>query len=65
MKLTYELSRLAEKDLENIWKYTFENWSLKQAGNYINQVIRKIEEVCLHSDLGSNMDYVKLRVSKD
>ncbi|EPR71065.1 hypothetical protein ADICYQ_0656 [Cyclobacterium qasimii M12-11B] len=37
MKLKFQLSRLANNDLENIWEYTFTNWSLKQADNYPNQ----------------------------
>lgn len=31
---TYELSPLAEVDLEGIWLYTFEHWSSEQADRY-------------------------------
>ena len=30
----YEVSKLAILDLENIWAYTLENWSLEQANKY-------------------------------
>ncbi len=30
----YKLSPLAETDLEEIWLYSFENWSLEQADKY-------------------------------
>ena len=31
----YELSPAAERDLEDIWDYTFETWSREQANSYI------------------------------
>ena len=31
---TYRLFPLAEADLEEIWLYTFNNWSLEQADKY-------------------------------
>lgn len=52
MKLKYQLSRLAVGDLENIWNYTFANWSLKQADKYIKQIVKQIEEVSLSPEIG-------------
>ena len=34
MMQKYRLSRLAEKDLAGIWRYTLENWSREQAKSY-------------------------------
>jgi len=34
MKLNYELSKLALADIDNIWLYTFKNWSNTQANKY-------------------------------
>lgn len=31
--MKYKISKEALKDLENIWLYTFETWSVKQADN--------------------------------
>jgi toxin ParE1/3/4 len=33
--MKYKISREANLDLENIWLYTFENWSKVQADRYI------------------------------
>lgn len=41
--LTFRLSPLAEADLEEIWLYTFRQWSLEQADDYHRGIIRAIE----------------------
>lgn len=46
MKLTYELSNLAEQDLENIWVYTFNNWSRNQANKYYKLLMNEIANIC-------------------
>jgi plasmid stabilization system protein ParE len=35
MKLKFEISELALKDLENIWEYTVEQWSNEQANKIL------------------------------
>lgn len=40
---TYSLSPLAEDDLEGIWLYTLENWSLAQADSYHRSLVAEIE----------------------
>lgn len=42
-KLIYRLSPLAESDLEEIWLYTFHQWSLEQADEYHKTIIKTIE----------------------
>lgn len=39
----YRLSPLAETDLDEIWLYTFKNWSPEQADRYHGQIIAAIE----------------------
>ncbi len=39
----YRLSPLAQTDLEDIWLYTFHNWSIEQADRYQTQIIAAIE----------------------
>jgi toxin ParE1/3/4 len=41
----YKLSPLAQTDLEDIWLYTFETWSLEQAERYQNDVMAAIAEL--------------------
>ena len=39
---SYALSPLAEIDLEKIWFYTLQNWSLAQADSYHRDVVATI-----------------------
>ena len=41
----YRLSPLAKTDLENIWLYTLEQWSVTQADRYYNTIITTIEQL--------------------
>ena len=54
--MIYKLSHEAEKDLQNIWLYTFENWS---NNHYINLILDEIEFVSLQPNSGT--DYSHLR----
>lgn len=60
MNLTYEISNLAQRDLEDIWLYTFENWSLSQADKYYKSIIKEIDKICRDPEIGFPIDYVKL-----
>lgn len=39
----YRLSPLAEADLEEIWFYTFKNWSMEQADSYYKHLVAAFE----------------------
>ncbi|HKK88443.1 MAG TPA: type II toxin-antitoxin system RelE/ParE family toxin [Saprospiraceae bacterium] len=41
--MTYRINNAAYDDLEKIWLYTAENWSLKQADKYLNLIMDGIE----------------------
>ena len=41
--MNYKLRRVAERDLENIWFYSFEMWGVDQADSYIRSLIAKFE----------------------
>ena len=43
--MNYKISKLAEIDLENIWLYTFEEWSLEQADYYYDLIMNEIEYI--------------------
>ncbi|MFD1246139.1 type II toxin-antitoxin system RelE/ParE family toxin [Paralysiella testudinis] len=43
MAKPYRLSPLAEADLEEIWLYTLENWSIEQADTYHNGFVAAFE----------------------
>ena len=50
--MTYHISNEANNDLENIWIYTLENWSIEQADRYLNLIIDEIEFLCVKPDSG-------------
>ncbi len=58
-KRTYRLSNKAVADLEEIWLYTYENWSTEQADRYYRLLIAEIEYICDHADAGKPMDHIR------
>ena len=57
--MKYLISHLASQDLENIWLYTFENWSAEQADRYFNLIMDEIEYISSKPDSG--YDYSQVR----
>lgn len=57
--MEYKISQEASKDLENIWLYTFENWSLEQADRYFNLIMDEIEYLSQKPEAGK--DYSQVR----
>src|SRR5690606_31300524 len=57
--MNYKISKQAEIDLENIWLYTFEEWSLEQADYYLDLIIDEIEYVAENPKYGQ--DYNEIR----
>ena len=55
----YRISEKAIEDIEKIWIYTFENWSVEQADRYYNLIIDEIEFVAENLMSGKSMDYIK------
>ena len=43
--MNYKISKQAEIDLENIWLYTFEEWSIDQADYYFDLIMDEIEYI--------------------
>lgn len=57
--MKYIISKEAENDLENIWFYTFQNWSLNQADKYLSEIINQIKSISHNPDIGK--DYSEIR----
>ena len=57
--MKFQLSRLANNDLESIWEYTFTNWSNEQADIYVNQIITQINKVCNNPEIGRQIFDIK------
>ena len=59
MKLKLKISELALEDLDNIWEYTVEEWSIEQANKYYNEIFSAIGKICENQDIGKPIDEVK------
>ncbi len=57
--MTYRISLEAENDLEDIWSYTFEKWSLEQADRYLKLILDEIKYLAEKPESGT--DYGKVR----
>jgi len=57
--MIYKISKEAQNDLEKIWLYTFENWSIEQAERYLDLIFDEIDYICLHPNSG--FDFGKIR----
>lgn len=57
--MRYKISVKASEDIENIWLYTFENWSLKQADRYINLIFDEIEYLANNSNSGKDFNHIR------
>jgi toxin ParE1/3/4 len=57
--MKYKITTLATQDLENIWLYTFENWSNEQADRYLNLIINEIEYVAQMPESGFDFSSVR------
>lgn len=57
--MTYTISEQALKDIENIWLYTLENWSVEQADRYYNLIFEEIEFICENFLAGKSIEYIR------
>ena len=57
--MNYKLSKQAEIDLENIWLYTFEEWSIEQADYYYDLIMDEIEYISTNPKSGKDYNEVR------
>lgn len=55
----YYLTDKAIQDLSEIWEYTYEEWSEKQANKYYKSLSESFQEVANHPDFGKHYDEVQ------
>ncbi|CAA7627298.1 Toxin ParE1 [Candidatus Terasakiella magnetica] len=53
---TFRLSPRAETDLEDIWLYSFKNWSLEQADRYHNAIVEAFNDLATGRKGGRSVD---------
>ncbi len=54
----YKLTKKAVEDLSDIWNFTFENWSERQADKYYQLLIESFTEIAENSIPGKNYDTI-------
>ena len=57
--LPYVVSKKAVYDLEEIWFYTVEKWSVEQADRYYQLIFEEINYICRHINTGKSMEHVR------
>ncbi len=55
--MKYRISVAADADLDDIWRYTDETWSLSQAIKYYDLILDKIEKLADSPGLGRMVSY--------
>ena len=58
-KLRFFISKKTVADLEQIWLYTVERWSVDQADRYYNLIFDEINYICKNSKTGKSMEHVR------
>jgi len=54
----YRLTNKAVEDLSNIWNYTFDHWSERQANLYYKMLIENCQEISTKPQIGKNYEGV-------
>lgn len=57
--MIFEISEKANEDLENIWLYTYENWSQEQADRYYNLILDEIEYITENFESGKSLEHIR------
>jgi len=57
--MNYRISHKAKIDLEDIWFYTFENWSLNQADSYISTIFKTIKRISKNPQSGQDYSHIR------
>jgi toxin ParE1/3/4 len=57
--MRFLISKKANQDIEDIWLYTYENWSLEQADRYYNLILDEIEFIADNFESGKAVDHIK------
>jgi len=59
-KLKIVVNEVAIRDLEEIWLYTFQNWSIDQADRYHTLIMNEIEFLSKNPKSGKNKDHLRV-----
>ena len=57
--MNFKISQEANWDLENIWLYTYDKWSLEQADRYLNLLLDEIEYLAENPTNGKHYSQIR------
>lgn len=57
--MAYKVSKEAQIDIENIWLYTFDRWSIEQADRYFNLILDEIEYLAQNPNAGKDYSHIR------
>lgn len=57
--LAFVISKKAISDIEEIWLYIGEKWSVEQADRYYNLIFDEIKYICKNRNAGKSMEHVR------
>lgn len=57
--MRYIISKAALNDLEIIWLYTYETWSLEQADRYLDLLMNEIEYLTVNPESGTDCSHIR------
>lgn len=55
----YRLTPAAVRDLENIWRYTLDEWGIEQAHRYTDDLAAAFDQLVLNPQLGTSCDFIR------
>ncbi|MDB5210160.1 MAG: plasmid stabilization protein [Sediminibacterium sp.] len=55
----FVISKKAVSDLEEIWLYTVEKWSMEQADRYYSLIFDEINYICKNINTGKSMEHIR------
>jgi toxin ParE1/3/4 len=58
--VNYTVSNEATADLENIWLYTFENWSVEQADRYLQLILDEFSYLSKEPNSGKDRSDIRV-----
>jgi toxin ParE1/3/4 len=57
--LPFVISKKAVSDLEAIWIFSAEKWSVDQADRYYNLIFDEINHICKNTESGKSMESIR------
>ncbi len=57
--LPYVISKMAAADIDEIWLYTVEKWSVNQANRHYNLIFDEIGHICKMPSSGKPRGYIR------